>query len=157
MLGQGKKSNPPQHVYNSHLHIHTCPVSLSIITCPVPMGKLRRRETRSLGRLIRTKSTYSLSVMHKPRDLLSTILIFCYQCLHFFSEEKNQYEAPLQQNRASPLREIMQDFSCKIHQQWVLGARQALQLSQIFLQVSVHSYRLFLHGFGNASSCCDMY
>lgn len=88
MLGQGKKSIPPQHAYNSHLHICTCPVSLSIITCTVPMGKLRHRETWSLGRLIRTKSTYSLSVMHEPPDLLSTILIFCYQCLHFFSEKK---------------------------------------------------------------------
>lgn len=83
MLGQGKKSNPPQHVYNSHLHIHTCPVSLSIITCPVPMGKLRRRETRSLGRLIRTKSTYSLSVMHKPPDLLSYHFNFLLSMLAF--------------------------------------------------------------------------
>lgn len=57
MVGQGKKSIPPQYAYNSHLHIHKCPVSLSTITCTVPMGKLRHRETQSLGRLIRTKST----------------------------------------------------------------------------------------------------
>lgn len=71
MLGQGKKSIPPQHAYNSHLHIHTCPVSFSIITCTVPMGKLRHRESGALSRLIRTKSTYNLSVMHEPLDLLS--------------------------------------------------------------------------------------
>lgn len=88
MLGQGKKSIAPQHAYNSHLHIHTCSVNLSNITCTVLMGKLRNRETWSLGRLIRIKSTDSPSVMHEPPDLLSTILIFCYQCLHFFSEKK---------------------------------------------------------------------
>lgn len=57
----------------------------------------------------------------------------------FLRWKKNQYEAPLQQNRASPLRETLQDFSCKIHQQSVLGARQALQFPQIFLQVSLNS------------------
>lgn len=80
MLGQGKKSFPPQPAYNSHLHIHTCPVSLSIITCTVPMGKLRHRERSTVTRqvLTRIKSTYSLSVMHETPDLLSTILIFAF-------------------------------------------------------------------------------
>lgn len=52
MLGQGKKSFPPQHAYNSHLHIHTCPVSLSIVTCTVPMGQLRHIEKNMITRQV---------------------------------------------------------------------------------------------------------
>lgn len=70
--------------------------------------------------------------MHEPPDLLSTILIFLLSMPAFLCWEKNQYEAPLQQNRASPLRETLQDFSCKIHQQLVLGARQALSYPKSF-------------------------
>lgn len=60
--------------------------------------------------------------------------------LAFLCWEKKSVWSTTAAEQSSPLREIPQDFSCKITQQWVLGARQTLQLSQIFLQVSLHSY-----------------